>query len=113
MSAKLILNKIELLNKNDLPLVFMGDLNSEPDSKTIEIISKKLFDGITISKKPFIGSLETITGFSLNTSSNKRIDYIFVKGLSVFSYSHIEDKMKNSNFISDHLPVLISASLSN
>ena len=113
MSAKLILKTLEVLNENNLPVVLMGDLNSEPSSKPINIINKKLTDGITISKKPFYGSLETFTGFSLNLNANKRIDYIFVKGLSVFSYAHIKDRMKNNNYISDHLPVLISVSLSN
>ncbi len=113
MSAKLILNTIEALNENNLPVVFMGDLNSKPNSKPIEIISEKLTDGIIISKKPFYGSLETFTGFNLNLSANKRIDYIFVKGLSVSSYAHINDRMKNNNYISDHLPILMSVSFSN
>lgn len=112
MSAKLILNKIKSLNKNGLPVVFMGDLNSEPNSKPIKIISEKLNDGITISKNPFNGPLETFTGFSINLKENKRIDYIFVKDLNVTYYSHIDDKMKNNNFISDHLPIFISVSLS-
>ena len=113
MSAKLILSKITALNKNDFPVILMGDLNSEPNSKPIEIISEKLTDGITISKKPFVGPLETFTGFSLNLNANKRIDYIFVKDLTIFSYAHIDNKMKNNNYISDHLPILMNVSLSN
>ena len=113
MSAKLILSKITALNKNDFPVILMGDLNSEPNSKPIEIISEKLTDGITISKKPFVGPLETFTSFSLNLNANKRIDYIFVKDLTIFSYAHIDNKMKNNNYISDHLPILMNVSLSN
>lgn len=113
MSAKLILSKVTELNKDDFPVILMGDLNSEPNSKPIEIISKKLTDGITISKKPFVGPLETFTGFSLNLNANKRIDYIFVKDLTIFSYAHIDNKMKNNNYISDHLPILMNVSLSN
>lgn len=113
MSAKLILSKVTALNKDDFPVILMGDLNSEPNSKPIEIISEKLTDGITISKKPFVGPLETFTGFSLNLNANKRIDYIFVKDLTIFSYAHIDNKMKNNNYISDHLPILMNVSLSN
>ena len=39
LSAKLILNKIESLNKDGLPVIFMGDLNSEPTSKPIKILN--------------------------------------------------------------------------
>ncbi len=47
------------------------------------------------------------TGFTMNELAKRRIDYIFIKNLKVSKYRHIDDKMKNNNYLSDHLPVLI------
>jgi len=47
-SAALILNIIESKNMEDLPVVFMGDLNSEIGDPPIELISNQLTDPLKV-----------------------------------------------------------------
>ena len=105
-SSELILNKIETINKNSLPVVLMGDFNSIPDSEPIKIIEQDMIDGLQISSKHLQGPQGTFNGFDVNNLVSKRIDYIFTKNFHVFYYRHIDDRLENNNHISDHLPVL-------
>ncbi len=107
MSARLILNKINEINKRNHPIILMGDFNSEPESDPIKIFKKELKDGAEISPGNIYGPVGTYTGFTKNEIPKRRIDFIFVKDLKVLKYRHIDDKMKNNNYLSDHLPVLI------
>lgn len=106
-SSELILKKIKQINKAGYPVILMGDFNSEPGNSPIEIIETKFEDGSKLATNGVYGPIGTYTGFEKNTIAEKRIDYIFVKGLKVSKYRHIDDKMKNNNYLSDHLPVLI------
>ena len=106
-SSKLILKKIKKINKDNYPVILMGDLNAEPETNPILILKKELKDGAELSPDGIYGPIGTFTGFTKNKLAKKRIDYIFVKNLKVSKYSHIDDKMKNNNYLSDHLPVLI------
>ena len=106
-SSELILKKIKQINTNDYPVILMGDFNSEPSNKPIKIIVQDFEDGAKLGTNGIYGPIGTYTGFKKNRVATKRIDYIFVKGLKVSKYRHIDDKMKNNNYLSDHLPVLI------
>ena len=106
-SSKLILLKINEINKYNYPVILMGDLNAKPETKPISILKRELIDGAALSKDGIYGPDGTYNGFTKNVIAKKRIDYIFVKDLKVKKYRHIEDKMKNGNYLSDHLPVLI------
>ena len=55
----------------------------------------------------------TFNGFDLNPPLDKRIDYIFVDKFEVDSYSHIDSKILNGNWPSDHLPVITKLIISN
>lgn len=107
-SSELIVQKINEINTDNLPVVLMGDLNLTPDTVPIQFLQSKLSDGQTNSKKPFYGPTGTFNGFDQERVLDNRIDYIFVNGFEVESYSHIDDRMENNKHISDHLPVLIS-----
>lgn len=102
-SANLILNKIEELNSDNLPIALMGDFNSIPTDPPIVIISNKLKDGKLISEKPFYGPFGTFNGFS--EKAPNRIDYIFTDNLKVLRYIHIDDRLNNNRHTSDHFPV--------
>ena len=105
-AAQLIISKMRELNTQKLPCILMGDLNLTPDEAPIMYLSKQLHDGREVSKKPPYGPLGTFSGFDWNAVLDKRIDYIFVDGFKVESYTHIDDRMENNKHISDHLPVI-------
>lgn len=106
-SAKLILEKIKNINKSDLPVILMGDFNSEPNDEPIKILEKFMIDGLKISLKKLQGPTGTFNGFDVRSSMDRRIDYIFTKSFKIHSYHHIDDRLENNKHISDHLPVLV------
>ena len=89
----------------------MGDFNCEPNSKPIKKINEALQDGLLASPTELQGPIGTYSGFDLKAPLDRRIDYIFIKGFEVKNYSHIDSKISNGNWPSDHLPILIKASL--
>lgn len=103
-SSKLLVKKIGELNQNNIPVILMGDFNSTPEEEPIRILSNDLVNG---GSTGIYGPLGTFNGFDKHALLENRIDFIFTKGLSIQSYRHIDDKMKNGNCVSDHLPVLI------
>lgn len=105
-SAALIVQKVEEINTEKLPVILMGDFNLSPEQDPISHIKKYMDDGQEISRKPFYGPTGTSHGFDHQRVVDKRIDYIFTKGFEVESYIHIDDRMENNQHISDHLPVL-------
>lgn len=109
-SAKLILNKIHLLNANGYAVVMMGDLNDTPNKEPIKILSKRLNDALNISKKPLKGPEGTFNAFT-NSKTKRRIDYFFVEKIKVLKYVHINDMSKNNKFISDHFPIFMTVKI--
>ena len=108
-SANLIIKKISEITLSSESIILMGDFNSLPNSAPISYIKSNLLDGLEISKSDFYGPYGTFNGFNpLHPLSENRIDYIFIKNLEITSYRHIDDKMKNSSCISDHLPILMT-----
>ena len=109
-SAALIITKIQEVNAAQLPVVLMGDFNAEPDDEPIQLFDDYLDDALAISAKPLYGPAGTFNGFS-NKVINRRIDYFFTKGMRIWSYAHLDDKLNNNKHLSDHLPVLIKTEI--
>jgi endonuclease/exonuclease/phosphatase family metal-dependent hydrolase len=105
-AARLILEEIRRRNESNLPVVLMGDLNALPESPPIQAIDAVMDDGAAISAQPLYGPVGTFNAFEKLPALDRRIDYIFTKGLQVARYIHIDDRYEGNRFISDHLPVL-------
>ena len=101
-SAQLIMQEISKRNTNGLPVIIMGDLNATPESVPIQTLSKEYED---VAAKNNYGPMGTFFGFGLETIAERRIDYIFVKGMDITSSRHIDDRRPNNRHVSDHLPV--------
>jgi len=106
-SSKLILRIIDSMNIWHKNVVVMGDLNSQPDEVAAQTISSRLLD---MRWKPHVtsyGPEGTFNQFNIDLPVTKRIDYIFVKNMTVTEHIHLDDRRKNNLWLSDHLPVLV------
>ena len=110
---ELIVAKIALVNKDNYPVFFMGDFNSEPEENRILELKRIMNDSREFSlEKPF-GPFGTFNNFKYNEPVTKRIDYIFISknsGFIIQKYAVLTDS-KNLRFPSDHFPVLIEISV--
>ena len=104
-STDLILKKINSINKDETPLILMGDFNLKDDSYSIKKIQTQLTDvlfGIKKSDKYY----STYNNFNTRVKTYKRIDYIFIKNLKPIKARHMHIKTSSENWASDHHPVL-------
>lgn len=110
-SAELILEKIALLNEEELPVFLSGDFNLEPDSEGIQLIVKSLKDAKEAASLVAFGSEGTFNGYDFGEAPQRRIDYIFVnEKVNVQKYGVLTDS-KMQRYPSDHFPVLVFAEL--
>jgi endonuclease/exonuclease/phosphatase family metal-dependent hydrolase len=110
-SAKLILQKIKELNRDNLPVILTGDFNLTPEQEPISVITQELKDSRAISKEVPYGPSGTFNGFKFDSPLKDRIDYVFVNNLvEVKQYGVLSDS-KDQRYPSDHLPVFVSIEL--
>lgn len=110
-SMILIHNIIQQQNKNNLPVILLGDFNAQPDSVPIAYITKSLNDSRTSSLAIPFGPFGTFNGFKHNVPVSDRIDYIFIsKNIQVNKYAVLSDA-NDCRYPSDHLPVFIEFEL--
>ncbi|MEK9613039.1 MAG: endonuclease/exonuclease/phosphatase family protein [Flavobacteriaceae bacterium] len=103
-SAQLILNKIEALNTQKVPIILTGDFNLTPETKPIQILQAQLVD-IQNKLPQTAPNYGTFTGFEISPRSQRRIDYIFSKGFSKAVGNHLLIKTPKGLWASDHHPV--------
>ena len=106
-SARLLLEKIKMLNIQEDPVLLMGDFNALEKSKVIHILRQGLNDTMRDTDIEHKGPVGTFNNFLNNQEIIKRIDYIFSKGFQTISHQHVDKKLDNGNHISDHLPVFV------
>jgi endonuclease/exonuclease/phosphatase family metal-dependent hydrolase len=109
---ELILSKIAQLNTKNYPVIFMGDFNSEPNSKRMIALKNQMNDCRDISEEKPFGPSGTFNGFNHNEPVTLLIDYIFVSKnnkLKIKKYAILSDS-KDLKYPSDHLPVYVELS---
>ena len=104
-SAKLIVSKIAALVIDGETLVLSGDFNAEPHEEPIWVLKNSFED--PANKVELQGPVGTFSGFELDANLDRRIDYIFTKGVNVMGYQHLATRRTNGRWISDHLPILL------
>jgi len=112
-SVQLILKEIKKINIEKYPLVFMGDLNAEPDSKPIAVLNTILNDSKEKSIEKSFGPNGTFNNFEFDKPVIKRIDYIFVSkdnSIQINKHAVLSDS-RDLKYPSDHLPVFIQLTL--
>lgn len=106
-SAELIIVKIKELNKENEPIVLMGDFNSEPKEAPALLLSRALIDTRAVSEEPSFGPEGTFNGFQFKEPVKRQIDYIFINGSGMRVKQHaVLSDSRNCHYPSDHLPVL-------
>jgi len=112
-SIELILNKIKKFNVKNYPLIFMGDLNAQPESKPVITLKTQLIDSKGVSIDNPSGPDGTFNAFQFDVPVTKRIDYIFISNnntIKVKSYAVLNDS-RDSKYPSDHLPVFVELTI--
>ncbi len=108
-SAKLIISKIAALVSDGEAIILTGDFNAEPHEEPIGVLKNSFED--PANKVELQGPVGTFSGFELDANLDRRIDYIFTKGVNVMGYQHLATRRMNGRWISDHLPILLSFQL--
>jgi len=110
-SVSLIMKRISKLNKQDHPIVLMGDLNMEPSHESIKLLTQNMKDSRDIARLVF-GPEGTFNAYEFNKPVTRRIDYIFVgnNNVEVLKYAVLSDS-KDLKYPSDHLPVWVELKL--
>lgn len=100
------------------PVIFLGDLNSTPNTSQIKSLSRKLNDAYENSTIKPVGPENTnLGGGKFAGNPHNRIDYIFVsQNIKVLDFYTYDDKYENSDgefrYPSDHLPISANILLS-
>ncbi len=104
-SGILVVEKMKEI-AGDEPILFLGDLNSTPDTEQIITIESFLNDAYEVSKIPPYGPMGTFNSFDFLAPMKRRIDYIFVSDhFSVQKYGVLTDSY-DQKYPSDHQPVV-------
>lgn len=103
-SVSLILSTTRAV-ADSLPILFAGDLNSEPNSRAYKMILCNRKYGFTDSYRKQAGNC-TFTGFKVNSSTCKRLDFIFYNNHFNLTQYHIIKNQRGIYYPSDHLPVM-------
>ena len=107
-SVALIHKMIDSMNLLQYPVILMGDLNSVPNTEPIYFLKTHYSDSRTSAAFSFEENEGTFNNFNTTALPEKRIDYIFLKGIYAKQYLAITNKRKNGLWMSDHLPVTVN-----
>lgn len=110
LQSALLLKKTGTMNANGLPIIYMGDFNSEPEEFPYKVMTSNnrgpLKDSFYSAIKNATDTLCTFTGFEVNGKICKRIDYIFTDQNWQVNFYNILHDNDGTYYYSDHLPVM-------
>lgn len=111
-SAALIVARITALNREQWPVVLMGDFNLEPGSAALNPVIERFNDSRSACPGEIAGPAGTFNAFRFDLPVVERIDYIFIsKGKSeVLKYTVISDSDEGL-YPSDHFPVFVTVKI--
>ncbi len=67
-----------MVNIKNYPVIFMGDFNSEPNTKRILDLKKQMNECSDFSKEKRFGPSGTFNDFKYHEPVTRMIDYIFI-----------------------------------
>ncbi|HOF21958.1 MAG TPA: endonuclease/exonuclease/phosphatase family protein [Bacteroidales bacterium] len=104
--VRLILERMALINKENLAVIFTGDFNLAKTAAPIQSVLKVLDDARDKSLTQHYGPDGTFTGFPVKANLTGAIDFIFINNkVKVLRHGTLTDSF-NLYHPSDHLPVL-------
>ena len=106
-SGKVHIAKVQQI-AGDVPVVSVGDFNSEEQEVQIQDILTLLGDAFHLSATAPQGCTDTdLGGGNFIGPAHNRIDFIFISpSVEVQDYAVLEDKRPNGHYPSDHLPIV-------
>ncbi|MBR5811588.1 MAG: endonuclease/exonuclease/phosphatase family protein [Alistipes sp.] len=106
-SGKVHIAKVQQI-AGDVPVVSVGDFNSEEETPQVQDILTLLGDSRKLSLTEPRGCTNTnLGGGNFIGPAYNRIDFIFVSpSVEVLNYAVLEDKRPNGHYPSDHLPIV-------
>jgi endonuclease/exonuclease/phosphatase family metal-dependent hydrolase len=109
-SAKLIVNRVHQI-AGDSPVIFLGDLNTSPESTEMyQTICADFDDTRAICTSKIEESVGTFNGYDVTKTAfpiSERIDYIFCRRFLVNKYMVINTSYSKDTYPSDHFPILV------
>lgn len=102
-SANQIINTFKSTFENH-KFIFMGDLNAKRETPPILKLQESLKNASLDSSKK-VGPLGTMNFFKIDKEPQMQLDYIFYYNLDLVKYIHIDEKIFEGNYPSDHLPI--------
>jgi endonuclease/exonuclease/phosphatase family metal-dependent hydrolase len=112
-SSQLVLAEIKRINKENLPVIFMGDFNVTEENTAYKLIltNSAFSDSKSLSKIPPFGPEGTFNAFDWNKLPDNVIDHIFVtRHFEVLRHGILTDNY-GMKYPSDHFPVLVEIKL--